>query len=89
MSEAGEWQDPKTVPNVIFYRVNRALVRPRKTLLDRFRGLNYYDGMIRNVFGLPTQQLMSVMRAYQRRALDAEGPPLSRPRPGPVKNPEP
>jgi hypothetical protein len=91
MSEGGEWQDPKTVPNVIFYRLNRALVQPRKTLLNRFTGLMYFDGLIRNTFGIPTQQLMAAMRACHRLALEAEGPPLRRPRPGdaaPLTNPE-
>jgi hypothetical protein len=91
MSEGGEWQDPKTVPNVIFYRFNRALVQPKKSLVDRLTGLNYFDGVIRNTFGVPTQQLMQAMRSCQRLALEVEGPPLRRPRPGdapPVKNPE-
>ncbi|MEO8744177.1 MAG: hypothetical protein ABI401_02560 [Candidatus Dormibacter sp.] len=91
MSEVGEWQDPKAVPNVIFYRLNRALVRPNKTVLQRLSGLNYYDGIIRNVFGVSTEQLLQAMRASQRQALDAEAPPFRRPRPGevaPVKNPE-
>jgi hypothetical protein len=91
MSEGGEWQDPKTVPNVIFYRFNRALVKPKKSLADRLTGLNYFDGVIRNTFGVPTQQLMQAMRSCQRLALEAEGPPLRRPRPGDgtaVTNPE-
>jgi hypothetical protein len=91
MSEGGEWQDSKTVPNVIFYRLNRALVRPKKTLMHRFTGLMYFDGVIRNTFGIPTQQLMVAMRSCHRLALEAEGPPLRRPRPGdaePVTNPE-
>ena len=78
MSEGGEWQDPKTVPNVIFYRFNRALVKPKKSLTDRLTGLNYFDGVIRNTFGVPTQQLMQAMRSSQRLALEAEGPPLRR-----------
>jgi hypothetical protein len=78
MSEAGEWQDPKLAPNVVFYRLNRALVRPQKSLLQRWSGLSYYDGMIRNVFGVTTQQLLQAMRDRQRRALEAEGPPLGR-----------
>jgi hypothetical protein len=92
MSEGGEWQDPKTVPNVIFYRLNRALVKPKKTLMHRLTGLMYFDGLIRNTFGVPTQQLMQAMRSCQRLALEAEGPPLRRPRPGEaatVTNPEP
>jgi hypothetical protein len=91
MSEGGEWQDPKTVPNVIFYRLNRALVKPKKTLMHRLTGLMYFDGLIRNTFGVPTQQLMQAMRSCQRLALEAEGPPLRRPRPGDaatVTNPE-
>jgi hypothetical protein len=91
MSEGSEWHDPKTVPNVIFYRLNRALVQPKKTLMHRFTGLMYFDGMIRNTFGVPTQQLMQAMRSCQRLALEAEGPPLRRPRPGDavtVTNPE-
>ena len=79
MSEGGEWQDPKTVPNVIFYRLNRALVRPRKSPLSRFTGLNYFDGVIRNRFGISTQDLMKAMRACHRRALDEETRRLRRP----------
>jgi len=82
MSEAGEWQDPKLRPNVIFFRVNRALVRTRKSILQRLRGLSYYDGAIRNAFGVPTEQLLQAMREWQRLALDAEAPPFRRPRPG-------
>jgi hypothetical protein len=78
MSEAGEWQDPKLTPNVVFYRLNRALVRPHKSLLQRLTGLSYYDGRIRNAFGITTQQLLQAMRERQRRALEAEGPPLGR-----------
>ena len=91
MSESGEWQNPKLTPNVIFYRLNRALVNPRKNVLQRFTGLNYYDGVIRNVFGISTEQLLQAMRSRQRLALDAEGPPIGRPRRGaaaPAKNPE-
>jgi hypothetical protein len=82
MSETGEWQDPKLVPNVIFYRLNPALVLSRKTVLQRLRGFSYYDGAIRNAFGVPTDQLLNAMREWQRRAVDAEAPPLRRPRPG-------
>jgi len=85
MSEAGEWQDPKMRPNVIFFRVNRALVSTRKSLLQRLRGFSYYDGAIRNAFGVPTEQLLQAMREWQRLALDAEAPPLRRPRPGESK----
>jgi hypothetical protein len=81
MSEAGEWQDPKLRPNVIFFRLNRALVQTRKTLLQRIGGFTYFDGVIRNQFGIPTEQLLSVMRQWQRQALDAESPPIRRPRP--------
>jgi hypothetical protein len=93
MAEAGEWQDPKAAPNVIFYRLNRALVRPRKSLLQRLTGLTYFDGVIRNRFGVSTQELMQAMRSCQRLALESEGPPLQRPRKGEavpprVTNPE-
>jgi hypothetical protein len=79
MSEGGEWQDPRTVPNVIFYRLNRALVQPKKSLLQRLTGLNYFDGVIRNRFGVTTQELMIAMRAWQRLAIESESPPLRRP----------
>jgi hypothetical protein len=82
MSEKGEWQDPKLVPNVIFYRLNHALVHSHKTLLQRLSGLTYFDGKIHNAFGVPTEQLLNAMRDRQRRALDAESPPIRRPRPG-------
>ncbi|OLD48731.1 MAG: hypothetical protein AUI42_11490 [Actinobacteria bacterium 13_1_40CM_2_65_8] len=82
MSEPGEWQDPKLRPNVIFFRLNRALVRAPRTLLQRLRGFSYYDGAIRNLFGVPTEQLLHAMREYQRLAIDAEAPPFRRPRPG-------
>jgi hypothetical protein len=81
MSEGSEWQDPKTVPNVIFYRLNRALVRPRKSPLSRLTGLTYFDGVIRNRFGVLTQDLMQAMRTCHRRALDEEARRLRRPRP--------
>lgn len=76
MSEAGEWQDPRTRPNVIFYRLNRALVTPRKNVLQRLLGFTYYDGVIRNVFGIPTEQLLRALRDWQRQALEAEDLPL-------------
>ena len=82
MSEAGEWQDPRLRPNVIFFRLNRALVHTPKNLLQRLRGFSYYDGAIRNAFGVPTEQLLQAMREWQRVAVDAESPPLRRPRPG-------
>jgi len=82
MSEDGEWQDPKLRPNVIFFRLNRALVHAPKSLLQRLRGFSYYDGAIRNTFGVPTEQLLQAMREWQRIAVDAESPPFRRPRPG-------
>src|SRR5712692_11404295 len=82
MSEAGEWRDPSLKPNVIFYRLNRALVRSHKTFLQRWSGFTYYDGVIRNAFGVPTEQLLQAMRAWQHQAIEAEDPPLRRPRPG-------
>ena len=89
MSEGNEWQDPKEVPNVIFYRLNRALVRPpRKTLVQRFTGQTYFDGVIRNTFGVPTQQLVQAMRACQRVALEEEAPHMLRRRPGAGTNPD-
>jgi hypothetical protein len=92
MSEGSEWQDPKTVPNVIFYRLNRALVRPRKSPLSRITGMTYFDGVIRNRFGVTTQDLMQAMRTCHRLALEAEAQRLRRPTPGsPVQsltNPE-
>jgi hypothetical protein len=80
MSEGGEWQDPKTVPNVIFYRLNRALVRPRKSPLSRLTGLTYFDGVIRNRFGVSTQDLMRAMRTCHRIAMEEERLRLRRPR---------
>lgn len=82
MSEPGEWQDPKLKPNVIFFRLNRALVMTRKNVLQRLSGFSYYDGVIPNAFGVPTEQLLSAMREWRRIALEAEAPPLRRPRPG-------
>jgi hypothetical protein len=82
MSEPGEWQDPKLRPNVIFFRLNRALVHAPKTLFQRLRGFSYYDGAIRNLFGVPTEQLLQAMREWQRQALEAEAPPFRKPRPG-------
>jgi hypothetical protein len=78
MSEGEEWQDPNTLPNVIFYRLNRALVRPKKSLVQRFTGLTYFDGIIRNTFGVSTQQLLQAMRTSHRLALEAEGPHMLR-----------
>ena len=91
MSEGSEWRDPKAKPNVIFYRLNRALVQPRKNIFQRLTGLSYYDGIIRNVFGVSTEKLLQTMRTCQRQALDAEGPPIGRPKrtaSGAVRNPE-
>jgi hypothetical protein len=76
MSEAGEWQDPRTRPNVIFYRLNRALVATRKSALQRLLGFTYYDGVIRNVFGIPTEQLLRTLREWQRVALESEELPI-------------
>lgn len=89
MSEGGEWQDPKTVPNVIFYRLNRALVRPRKSPLSRFTGMTYFDGVIRNRFGITTQDLMQAMRTCHRLALEEEAVKLRHPRQDqPLRNPD-
>jgi hypothetical protein len=82
MSEKGEWQDPKLVPNVVYYRLNHALVHSPKTLRQRWSGLAYYDGVIHNAFGVSTEQLLNAMREWQRRAVEAEAPPFRRPRPG-------
>jgi hypothetical protein len=79
MAEADEWQDPKRTPNVVFYRLNRALVNPRKTLLDRITGFSYYDGVIRNGYGFTTERLVRVLREWQRQAFESEGLP-----PGPA-----
>ena len=77
MSEAGEWQDPRTKPNVIFFRLNRALVTPpRRNVLQRLLGFTYYDGVIRNAFGIPTEQLLRALRDWQRQALESEELPL-------------
>jgi hypothetical protein len=91
MSEGAEWQDPNALPNVIFYRLNRALVRPKKSLVQRFTGLNYFDGIIRNTFGVSTQQLLQAMRTSHRLALEAEGPQVLRKRAidGTITNREP
>ena len=76
MSEADEWQDPRLRPNVIFFRLNRALTPARRGLFHRLTGFTYYDGVIRNVFGVPTEQLLRAMRDWQRQALDSESLPL-------------
>jgi hypothetical protein len=44
----------------------------------RWNGMTYYDGIIRNHFGVATDQLLHEMRERRQKALDAEGPPLSR-----------
>lgn len=75
--DKGEWQDPKQpLANVVFYRLNRALVRQSR----RWDRHPYYDGIIRNHFGVTTDQLLHEMRDRRQKALDREGPPLSRPR---------
>ena len=89
MSEGEEWQDPKLVPNVVYYRLNHALVHSPKTLRQRWSGLAYYDGVIHNAFGVPTEQLLNAMRERHRRAVDAEAPPFRRPRPGERVEPRP
>jgi hypothetical protein len=76
MPEADEWQDPRVRPNVILYRLNRALTPTRKSLFHRLIGFTYYDGTIRNAFGVPTHQLLRTLRDWQRLALDAEKLPL-------------
>ena len=76
MSESDEWQDPHARPNVIFFRLNRALTPTPRTLYQRLIGFTYYDGVIRNVFGVPTDQLLRAMRAWQRQALEMEKLPL-------------
>lgn len=78
MSEPGEWDDPRARPNVILFRLNRALVITNKSLLQRFTGLGYYDGVIRNAFSLPTDQLLDAMRAWRQKGLDASDLPLTR-----------
>ena len=78
MSEDGEWQDPRLKPNVIFFRLNRALVHSRKTFAQRLSGLGYYDGVIRNAFGVSTESLLQAMREWQRLAIAAQAPPMRR-----------
>jgi hypothetical protein len=78
MSEPGEWDDPRARPNVILYRLNRALVATNKNFLQRLTGLSYYDGVIRNAFGVPTDQLLEAMRMWRQIALDASDLPLTR-----------
>jgi hypothetical protein len=76
MADAGDWQDPRAKPNVIFYRLNRALVTPRKTALQRLLGFTYYDGIIRNAFGIPTDQLLRTLKSWQHVALESEDLPI-------------
>lgn len=76
--EAGEWPDPKAQPNVVLYRLNRALIAPQTSVLERLRGRSYYDGMIRNAFGVSTGELLTAMRERRRRALEAQEPALRR-----------
>ncbi len=76
MPEGDEWQDPRVRPNVILYRLNRALTPTRRSLLHRVIGFTYYDGTIRNAFGVPTPLLLRTLRDWQRVALDAERLPL-------------
>jgi len=78
LSEPGAWQDPKASPNAVVFRLNRALVLPRKSLVERWSGLQYYDGVIRNGFGLPTEQLLQSMVQRRRQAIEAETPLLQR-----------
>jgi hypothetical protein len=59
------------------------------TLRQRWSGLAYYDGVIHNAFGVPTEQLLNAMRERHRRAVDAEAPPIRRPRPGERVEPRP
>ena len=86
MSDEGDWQDPRLKPNVIFYRLNRALTTSRRSWLHRLIGFTYYDGVIRNAFGVPTEQLLRAMKEWQRLALDADELPL---RPGRKSPPAP
>jgi hypothetical protein len=76
MPEADEWQDPRVRPNVILYRLNRALTPTHRSLVHRLIGFSYYDGTIRNAFGVPTPLLLRTLRDWQRIALDAESLPL-------------
>jgi hypothetical protein len=76
MPESDEWQDPRVRPNVILYRLNRALTPTRRSLWHRLIGFTYYDGLIRNAFGVPTASLLRAMRGWQQQALDAERLPL-------------
>ena len=78
MSEPGEWDDPRARPNVILFRLNRALVAINKKFLQRLTGLSYYDGVIRNAFGVPTDQLLDAMRMWRQEAADASDLPLTR-----------
>jgi hypothetical protein len=91
ISDPGGWQDPKASPNAVLYRLNRALVTPRKSILDRWSGLNYYDGMVRSSFGVSTEKLLQSMVERRRQAIETETPLLQRlldGRPGGVRSPE-
>jgi hypothetical protein len=55
--------------------------------MQRLSGFTYYDGVIRNAFGIPTEKLLHAMRDWQRLAVEAEAPPLRRPRPDELKRP--
>jgi hypothetical protein len=81
MPDEDEWQDPRLRPNVILYRLNRALTPTHQTVLHRLIGFSYYDGVIRNAFGVPTTVLVRSMREWQKRALEAEKLPLRPARP--------
>jgi hypothetical protein len=81
MPESDEWQDPRVRPNVILYRLNRALTPTRRSAWHRLIGFSYYDGVIRNAFGVPTAVLLRSMREWQKRALEAEKLPLRPARP--------
>lgn len=76
MPEADEWQDPRLRPNVILFRLNRALTPSRRSVLHRIIGFTYYDGIIRNAFNVPTAVLLKAMRDWQRQALEDEKLPL-------------
>jgi hypothetical protein len=61
---------------VILFRVNRALAPSRRTLFQRLIGFTYYDGVIRNAFGVPTPTVLRAMREWQKQALESEKLPL-------------
>ena len=76
MPESDEWQDPRLRPNVILYRLNRALTPTRRSAWHRLIGFTYYDGVIRNAFGVPTASLLRAMRSWQKQALEIQKLPL-------------